>query len=57
MDTVYLLLAGRLRPAGTLLGMPVLIDREMPDGRIRFVDPATGRLNDFPLTRDSNTHS
>lgn len=52
MDAIDLLLEGRIRAAGTIFGMPVMIDREMPNDRIRFVDPATGRHTDFLLPAD-----
>jgi hypothetical protein len=38
-------------PMGRLFGMAVLVDPSMPDDRIRFVDPVTGRFSDFPLPK------
>lgn len=41
-------------PAGNVFGMPVFIDPCIPNDRIRFVDPVSGRYTDLLLPSDTN---
>ena len=47
-DDIALRLFGVI-PAGRMFGMQVFVDPMLPNDRIRFVDPATGRYSDFPF--------
>lgn len=38
-------------PAGKIFGMQVLVRPDMPNDRIRFVDPRTGAFSDILLPK------
>jgi hypothetical protein len=44
----------QLRAIGSVMGMPVFVDPDLPDNVLRFVDPVTGAKNDFVIPDAEN---